>query len=226
MGGRKIDHPNIERAKQLQSDEQNTERALRIWNDASPIAGTLAEEYLRRRGLEPPDDDEALRYFSPCPFGGTTYPALVALFRDIVTDEPKAIHRIALGPGGILVGKMMLGPVGGCAVKLDANESVEYGLHITEGIETGMAARMKGYRPCWALGSAGAMRSFPLLDGIETLTLMVDHDEPDQRGRQAGQEAAAECWRRWNEAGREVRAFTTDKPGTDICDVVEGAHYE
>jgi hypothetical protein len=48
---------------------------------------------------------------------------------------------------------------------------------------------------------------------------MVDNDHPDQRGRQAGQEAATECWRRWKAAGREVLAFSTNKPGTDIADI-------
>ena len=102
---------------------------------------------MRRRGLELPEDDEALRYFSPCPFAGTAYPALIALFRDVLTDEPKAIHRIALAPGGILIAKRMLGRVAGCAVKLDADENVERGLSIGEGIETMIAARMRGLRP-------------------------------------------------------------------------------
>jgi hypothetical protein len=61
---------------------------------------------------------------------------------------------------------------------------------------------------------------------IESLTLMVDHDAPDQRGRQAGQDAATECWHRWTDAGRELRAFSTDKEDTDITTVIErGAHH-
>jgi putative DNA primase/helicase len=83
-----------------------------------------------------------------------------------------------------------------------------------------------GYRPCWALGSAGAIRNFPVVDGIESLTIMVDNDPADQRGRRAGDEAATECWHRWNDAGREVQAYTTGRPGTDIADVIKGAHHE
>jgi len=119
-----------------------------------------------------------------------------------------------------LIDKRMLGPVGGAAVKLDCNEDVELGLTISEGIETGLAGRMLGHKPCWATGSANGIRTFPLLGGVECLTLLVDNDEPDQRGRRAGDEAATEVWRRWTAAGREVRAFTTDKPDTDIADVV------
>jgi hypothetical protein len=36
---------------------------MQLWNEGSPVNDTLAEEYLRRRHLEPPEDDEALRYF-------------------------------------------------------------------------------------------------------------------------------------------------------------------
>jgi hypothetical protein len=210
--------PTVHHEKE--DDREKTERALRIWHEASEVNGTLAEQYLRRRGLELPDDDHALRFYSPCPFADTTYPALIALFRDVLTDEPKAIHRIALAPGGILIAKRMLGRVGGCAVKLDADADVEHGLAVGEGIETMIAARMRGFRPAWALGSAGTLKSFPVLN-IDALTIIVDHDLPDRNGRQAGQEAALECSARWIAAGREVRRIMPRRTGQDMADLVE-----
>jgi hypothetical protein len=206
-------------------DAANTVRALRLWEEGSPIDGTLAEDYLRRRHLELPGDDEALRYYSPCPFGADKYPCLLALFRDIVTNEPKAIHRIALGPEGILIGKRMLGRVAGCAVKLDDDENVELSLSIGEGIETMIAARMRGLRPAWAIGSAGALKNFPVLSGVECLSIIVDHDLPDKNGRQAGQDAALECSQRWTAAGREVRRIVPRRQGADMADLVE-AHRD
>jgi hypothetical protein len=205
-----------------EDDQEKTDRALRIWDEASEVNGTLAEQYLRRRGLELPDDDHALRFYSPCPFAGSAYPALIALFRDVVTDEPKAIHRIALALGGILIAKRMLGRVAGCAVKLDTDENVELSLSIGEGIETMIAARMRGLRPAWALGSAGALKNFPLLNGVECLSIIVDHDLPDKNGRQAGQEAAVECSQRWTAAGREVRRIVPRRQGADMADLVGG----
>ncbi|SIO49413.1 putative DNA primase/helicase [Bradyrhizobium erythrophlei] len=207
-----------EHNKESESDQEKTERALKIWAEASEVNGTLAEQYLRRRGLKLPDDDHALRFYSPCPFGDTRYPALIALFRSIVTNEPKAIHRIALGPGGILIAKRMLGRVGGCAVKLDPDDLVEHGLAVGEGIETMIAARMRGFRPAWALGSAGAIRQFPVLAGIDALTILVDNDPPDHNGRRAGPEAAAECSARWSAAGREVRRVLPRRQGADMAD--------
>jgi hypothetical protein len=207
-----------------QDDAANSARALALWEEGSPIDGTLAEEYLRRRHLELPDNDHALRFYSPCPFAGTAYPSLIALFRDVLTDEPKAIHRIALAPGGILIAKRMLGRVGGCAVKLDADENVELSLSIGEGVETMIAARMRGLRPAWAVGSAGAMKTFPVLNGVECLSIIVDHDPPDKNGRQAGQEAALECSQRWTAAGREVRRVVPRRQGADMADLAEVHH--
>ena len=62
---------------------------------------------------------------------------------------------------------MMLGPVGGCAVKLDPDDAVTFGLGICEGVETGLAIRAKGWRPIWALGSAGAVEPLPCSAGID-----------------------------------------------------------
>jgi hypothetical protein len=69
------------------------------------------------------------------------------------------------------------------------------GLHIGEGVETCMAARQLGLRPCWALGSKSAIGGFPVLAGVEALTILT---EPD-----AEKETQA-CALRWHSAQREV----------------------
>jgi hypothetical protein len=40
------------------------------------------------------------------------------------------------------------------------------------GDQLAVFSRMLGFKPAWALGSAGALRNFPVLDGIESLTLI------------------------------------------------------
>jgi hypothetical protein len=226
LGGdeRKPIAPIAKPTEPKESDEEKTKRALKIWDDASEVNDTLAEQYLRRRGLDLPEDDHALRFYSPCAFGVGKYPCLIALFRDVLTNEPKAIHRIALGPGGMLIGKRMLGRVGDCAIKIDEDENVTIGLSVGEGIETMIAARMRGFRPAWALGSAGTLKTFPVLSGVECLSIVVDHDLPDKNGRQAGQEAALECSQRWTAAGREVRRLVPRRQGSDMADLVEAQH--
>ena len=59
-----------------------------------------------------------------------------------------------------------------------------------------------GWRPVWACLSAGSIEVFPLLDGIECLTVFADHDE-----NRAGERAARECCTRWTAAGRTAVAI-------------------
>jgi putative DNA primase/helicase len=56
---------------------------------------------------------------------------------------------------------------------------------------------MIGLRPSWALGSAGAIAGFPVLSGVECLSLLREHDA-------ANKGAADACAARWAAAGREV----------------------
>ncbi len=211
----------VDRKTSQEDDADRVGLALRIWREAQPIAGTLAERYLAGRKLHDLPGDDVLRFHHACPFSGERHPALIALFRDITTNVPKAIHRIAIDADGKKIAKKMLGPVAGCAIKLDADENVELGITIGEGLETTLAGRQLGFRSAWALGSSGALKNFPVLAGIEALTVLVDNDAPDRAGREAGQAAAKECGRCWKAAGREVLAFTTDTIGTDIADIIE-----
>ena len=80
-------------------------QALAIWCDARPLRGTLAERYLRSRCIEVPTEAlEVLRFHPRCPWGIGTRPAMVALVRDIITDEPIGIHRTALSADGSKIG--------------------------------------------------------------------------------------------------------------------------
>jgi hypothetical protein len=138
---------------------------------------------------------------------------MLALFRDIRTDEPCGVHRIFLDSQGCKVDRKMLGRAGGAAIKLDPDVTVALGLHIGEGIETCIAARLGGFRPVWDLGSANAIASFPVLSGIEAITILSEVDDGGANDR-----ATKDCSGRWIEEGRE--AFTV-RPliGADFNDL-------
>lgn len=145
-------------------------------------------------------------------------PALLAAFRAIHDDPgedapPIALLRVGLDKQGDKVGKKMIGPVADAAIKLDADENVTYGLGVTEGFETGMAVRAAGWRPVWVLGSAGAIERFPVLSGIDALTIFADHDE-----NQTGARAAWQCAKRWRNAGRQAELKMPKAPGCDWAD--------
>jgi putative DNA primase/helicase len=172
--------------------------------------GTLAEHYLTSRGLELEEDiaGAVLRWN---PKIGT----MVGLFRNTANGKPQAVSRTFLDRDGKKLDRKFLGPTGGAAIKLDPDEEVTHGLHIGEGLETGMAARKLGLRPCWALGSAGAVAAFPVLGGVECLTLLAENDDASAR-------AVEMCAAHWHAAGREV---FINRPigGKDLNDAIRGA---
>jgi hypothetical protein len=77
----------------------------------------------------------------------------------------------------------------------------------------------EGFRPAWVVGCAGIAK-FPVLAGVDCLTILVDNDNADRNGRRAGPEAAAECSERWTSAGREVRLVQPHAVGADMADVI------
>ena len=87
------------------------------------------------------------------------------------------------------------------------------GLHVGEGVETCLAARQLGLRPAWALGSLSQIANFPVLAGIESLTLLQENDG----GGSA--EACEKCALRWDAAGREV-ILNTSTVGKDLNDAL------
>jgi hypothetical protein len=204
-------------SRQSVANEDKASGWSSLWFETVGSAGTTVEKHLALLNLTLPDGHEAVLRFHPsCPFGpGVRHPCMVALFRDIKTNQPKAIHRTALMPDGQKIGRMSLGPIGGCAIKLTPDEDVSEGLTIGEGIETTLAGMALNFRPGWALGSAGAIERFPILSGIECLTILVDHDASG-----TGQESAFECSRRWTSMGREVFRVIPTAVDTDMADVV------
>jgi putative DNA primase/helicase len=218
--------------RQSDDDRDRVERALALWCVSVPITGTIAERYLLHRGLFMTGEVEAadaLRFHPACPFrledrATVRLPTMLGLMRDIITDEPKAIHRTALrvdgtgkaDPPGLGNAKKMLGPMKGTALKLTGDADVIDGLGIAEGIESALTAICAGWRPLWACGSAGAIEKFPILPGIESLTIFADADR-------AGMAAAAACQVRWVNAGLECRILAPPEAGADWNDVVRAA---
>jgi hypothetical protein len=208
-------------------DEARQRAALRVWGEAKPIWGTLAELYLvrtRRLRLDGLDMDDALRFHPNAPFGGNgeRHPCLIALARGITDNEPRAIYRTALTEHAQKIARKMLGPTKGTAVKLTADEHITDALCVGEGLEICIAAANFGYAPIWSLGSALAVRRLPVLDAVQTLTVITDNDAPDQKGHRAGQDAAFVTIVRWRWAGRDAHKVMPEIEGQDLADLIGG----
>jgi phage/plasmid primase-like uncharacterized protein len=195
------------------------EWAAQIWKETASIVATAGEAYLAKRGipLNNVPFHGGLRWHPKCPWHKGTAPCIVARFTDAVTGEPRGIWRRPINGEK----PRTLGPMGGCVIRLWPDEEATTGLVIGEGVETTLSAATrcihKGtlLRPAWATCSAGNLERFPILDGIEELTILVDNDENN-----VGQDAAKQCAIRWLEAGRSVRRLTPKIPGTDFNDLL------
>jgi hypothetical protein len=214
------------------SDPQTEASVARIAAGLSPIRGSIGEAYLKeKRGIDTEAIADVLArveaigwhpsvYFNEegHALHGRRLGCIVGTMTDAVTARPTgAISRTCLDANGRKVGKAKtLGSPAGI-VRLSDDADVLGGLFVAEGLETALSAMAIGLRPIWSTGSTALMSSFPLLSGIECLTLIADHD-----ANGAGERAALEAKARWLGAGREVRVLRRGKVG-DLNDAVREA---
>ena len=204
-------------------EHRNLERAKASWGETSPLGQDAIKYFASRRiDINNVPGHGGLRFHPYCPWGKGWTPAIIGRFTTALGNEPRGIWRRPLSGET----PMTLGPIAGCIIRLWPDEAVERGLVLGEGVETVFAAatrisnRGALLQPAWAAGGTGNIRKFPILSGVESLTLLVDNDLPDQHDRRAGQDAAAACAARWCAAGREVIRLTPKALDADFNDVV------
>lgn len=205
--------------RQRQEDRQRARKAqtaVGIWESCRPIAGTLAEKYLRGRGIDVPpsgwpdvigfhtglewelgsvwekvgDED---RKVSP----GPIFPALVGRVQDISGDTT-AVWRIFIDPATAKKApvdnpKLGLGPATGGAVRIGGIGPVIGG---AEGLETALGAwsLVKFKYPVWSLLSTAGVSEFEPPMAIKKIMGFPDGDKPlmkDRSGEYIPAEAGA-----------------------------------
>lgn len=179
----------VAEARAREQARRSSAQAQDIWTGARPITGTLAETYLRSRGITGPLPD-TLRFRPHCWHASAK--RLPALISRIDGAEGFAVHRTYLdaataGKAELTPNKAMLGPARGGAVRLSGDGP----LLITEGIETALSLVSGLIREpvrLWAALSAGGMRNLRL---PETPGQMIIASDGDPVGLDAG-EALAE----------------------------------
>jgi hypothetical protein len=186
------------------------EKARRTAQSGCQISGTIAETYLRRRGIacDLPSTLSFLPARKP-----EHHPALLAVFG--LPDEPEpgafwinrrkisGVHLTLLAPDGLSkVGterdKFMVGPSAGWPIVL-APPNDGLALVIAEGIETALSMHQATGLGAWAAGSAGRMPPLAnvIPDYVECVTIATEEDEAGMRG-------ASELAGRLNAPGIEV----------------------
>ncbi|MBC6443338.1 MAG: toprim domain-containing protein [Rhodobacteraceae bacterium] len=190
-------------------------QAARCWDEAQPIAGTVAETYLRGRGITCPLPD-TLRFDPACWHGLTAkrHPGLVAL---VEGGDSFAVHRTYLRPDGngkaaIDPAKLMLGATSGGAIRFTQARGA---LVVAEGIETALSLASGLFsRPAkvWAALSTSGMKALNLPPDPGELVIASDGDQP-------GREAAHALAERAHAAGWTVSLLPAPD-GQDWNDVL------
>jgi len=182
--------------------------AARLFASSVPVAGTLADTYLRARGLTQGGRMSALRFNPKCwhrEEGQTlslSRPALIAA----VTDGAGAlqgVHRTWLAPDGqgkadVATQRRAMGYLLGNAVRLTPHDDI---LVVGEGIETmlSLVEAVPGL-PVWAALSSGHLGAVLLPERVQRLYIAIDRDP-------AGLRAAERLRARARDAGIAVRVL-------------------
>ena len=141
--------------------------ALEIWKEAEPIYGTIAEEYLQRRGilLTPP----ALCHHRGAMVAAVTQP----------DGSITAIQRTPIKPDFSRGDRMTKGPLGNGAVRLGAAQEI---MGIAEGTETALSAMALTGMSVWASLGGKRLHNVELPPFVREVHIFCDNDQP---GREA-----------------------------------------
>jgi hypothetical protein len=182
--------------------------AARLFAASVPVAGTLADTYLRSRGLTKGAMMSALRFHPKCwhrDEGQTRSlprPALIAAVTDGV-GALQGVHRTWLAPDGqgkarVETQRRAMGHLLGNAVRLTPHDDI---LVVGEGIETmlSLVEAVPGL-PIWATLSSGHLGAVLLPEGLQRLYIAIDRDP-------AGRGAAERLSARATEVGISVRVL-------------------
>jgi putative DNA primase/helicase len=181
--------------KRSKADDPDAQSRLalahRLWSEGLSIKNTPAQTYFERHrklDVRSLDLDHTLRWHPRAH-------AVIARMIDPVSGQARGVHRTFLGSSAEKINRKMLGPAG--VVAIASFDMVTLGIGLTEGIEDGIAVILSGWQPIWAATSAGAISRFPVLQGVDALTIFADADPPGMRAAEACQEV-------WRAAGCEV----------------------
>ena len=172
---------------------KRAEQAGTVWHRAVPIRDTVAEAYLRGRGITCALPD-TLRFDPACwHLNAKRLPAMLALVEGC---DLAAVHRTYLRPDGsgkaeVDPPKAMLGAVNGGAVRLTHGQGP---LVVAEGIETALSLAcglLGGPATIWAALSTSGLRSLRLPASPGLLVIALDGDEP---GRAAARNLAERAY--------------------------------
>lgn len=217
--------PSPERMKRL---------CQRIWQEAKPIAlGDEVDRYLRNRGIVLSQYPKTLRFHPALGYYEkhesqqrskkiAEYPAMIACVQGS-DGHAVTLHRTYLKDGRKALDhqskKVLSAGINGAAIRLD--EPTEE-LAVTEGLETGLAVRLRTGKPLWSAMNSGNLEKLWMPDSVKRVCIYADNDSD---GEFAGQVSAYTLAQRLVKESRKrgltrtVKVYVPKHDGSDWADV-------
>jgi DNA primase len=214
----KLQTPTAREFSEAVKGQDYNKAARSIWNRAVPASGTLAESYLRFRGILPPYPPDVRFLALPCDNLGPL-PCLVLAVRD-VDGEVTGIQRIWLAHDGmrkadVAKPKRSLGQVKGGAIRLGDLDGSGV-VTICEGPEDGLSLLDLFGGPVWVAAGAVFMPQMQFPAGVRSIVIGADNDS-------AGLEAAQSAALAFAARGLSVRIIRPIDGAKDFNDELRGA---
>jgi Toprim domain-containing protein len=191
LGGRYTASPSNPRSALIDEHQHHMrqrDKARWLWRSAIPARGTLAEKYLRGRGITC-DIPETVRFLRPhkpdqhpaltAPFGlpAEPFPGVLAIAEAAISAVQLTLlsadgHKADVSPNKITIGR----PSGQPIVLAPLNDLL--GLVIAEGIEDGLTLHQETGLGAWAAGGASHMSALAnaVPDYANAVTIIEDDD--------------------------------------------------
>lgn len=173
------------RLRPERNDEDRSARMRRLWDESKPIAGTIAERYLRTRAIDGELPGPDVLRFHPQMTSLEDRARRPALVAGLVDQDARlqAIQVTLLTTHGAAKAKLgtprrTIGPLMGAYVRIDAPSDT---LVVAEGLETALSARRALGAGAWALLSAENLAQFSPPPVIDRLIIAADNDEAGLR---------------------------------------------
>jgi putative DNA primase/helicase len=153
-------------------------RALELWRSSAPIGGTLAEQYLRSRGLTLPLPP-TLRFISSVEYMPRVFfPAMVgaiqAADRRVIAVQVTFLHPSGIRKAPVASPRKTFGTLGAGAIRLGPAGPA---LGIAEGTETALSAMELFGGVVWSALGAQRLGSIRLPSEVDKVILYPDRDE-------------------------------------------------
>lgn len=179
-------------ASPVDDSPDRTEEAKAIWRAAAPAPGTLAETYLRSRGLHLPIPVSIrfarLRYGTK----GPEHPALVAAVQcvegKVIGIQRTYLNSAGTGKAAVPKAKLSLGRVSGGAIRL---APCAPSLIVVEGLEDGLTLLQELGLATWVAAGASMLPAMAFPEAVTAVAIGGDNDDAGRRAARKAAEAFA-----------------------------------